>query len=361
MFSSQLVARLRVVVEEHGFPRRGAVAGTAIGDAFDGELGFVLVFVTRDAFKPHARILHRQYGGVFRTHMAFFARNSCVPVFQRKAGPVMREDELLPRFDAMACFTSVRHFLVELPFVYIFVACRTLQRFIPMKLPRTLGIHLVIGMAYCAGDGSVPAEQGKPCSLMIIRCKTHTKKIRFGMARFALSAVCAFGELSGMRIGMAIGTALKFCNMKSEFSARILPLLAILMTVLTFQYRVLAFQGEFGRFVIKFCFRNGMKIFRCVARCALLFEFSLVWIFVAGAARCKFHADVPDRLAVIECRFVAALAFDRRVLAGERVARIVMGKFRSRFPLLNGVADRALFAGKLSAMLIFMARTARLR
>jgi hypothetical protein len=100
------------------------MTGATIGDAFDCKLAFVLVFMTCNAFKMHAGILHRQRGRFIRAHMTFIARDSRVPVFQRKACPVMREDEFLPRLNAVAGFTPIRHFLIELAFVYIFMTGR---------------------------------------------------------------------------------------------------------------------------------------------------------------------------------------------------------------------------------------------
>jgi hypothetical protein len=82
-----------------------------------------------------------------------------------------------------------------------------------------------------AGNSDVRSEQSKTCLFVAVRCVTHAKKICFGVARFTLSAISAFHKLSRMSIGMAIGTPLKFCDVKSEFSARVPPLLAVLMTV----------------------------------------------------------------------------------------------------------------------------------
>ncbi len=71
--------------------------------------------------------------------------------------------------------------------------------------------------------------------------------------------------------------------------------------------------------MVEFCFGDGLKIFRRVARCALLFEFPLVRVVMAGTAGSKFHVNVADSLAVIESRLMAPLAFHASMLAGKRI------------------------------------------
>ena len=276
------------------------MTGATIGDASDGELSFVFVFMARDAFEMHAGILHRQCCRIIGAHVTFFARNTCVPALQRKTCLLVREEKFLPRFHAVAGFTSIGHLFCELPFMDILVTGRALQRSLPMKLPRTLGIHLLSTVACNTGNRSVRTEQRKACLFVIVYGKTHTEKISFRVARFASSSVGAFGKLSRMRIGMAIGTRLKFGNMKPEFSARILPFVVILMAVFTFQYGMFPFQGELCRVMLENSFGDCMKIFRCMARCTLLFEFPLMRVVVTRTAGRKFHVGVSDSLIVIE-------------------------------------------------------------
>jgi hypothetical protein len=169
-----------------------------------------------------------------------------------------------------------------------------------MKLPRTLGIHLLSSVACHTGNRSVRAEQCKACLFVIVYRKTHTKKISFRVARFASSSVGALGKLSRMRIAMAIGTRLKFGNMKPEFSARIHAFVIILMAAFTFQYGMFPFQGELCRVMLEVGFGDCTKIFRRMARCTLLFEFPLVRVVVTRTAGRKFHVGVSDSLIVIE-------------------------------------------------------------
>ncbi len=147
----------------------------------------------------------------------------------------MREEEFFPRFNAMAGFTPGCHFLFELPFMNIFVTSRAMYRAFPMKLPRTLGIYLVIDVTRYARNGDVCTEQCKPGIFMIVRRIAHTNKINLRVARFALSTIGAFGKLSCVCVGMAIGTPLKFRDVKPEFPARILLPEIVLMAVSTFQ------------------------------------------------------------------------------------------------------------------------------
>ena len=48
------------------------MTGAAIGDASDGELSFVFVFMARDAFEMHAGILHRQCCRIIGAHDDIF-------------------------------------------------------------------------------------------------------------------------------------------------------------------------------------------------------------------------------------------------------------------------------------------------
>ena len=139
--------------------------------------------------------------------------------------------------------------------------------------------------------------EGKTSFLMILSRKTYAKKIGFGVACLALSAVKTFGKLPGVRICVAIGTTLKSRNMKSEFSARVLLLVVVLMARIAFQNCMFSLQRELCRVVGKFGFRYGMKGLRCMACRTLLFEFPFVRVVVTSAARSKFHLSVTDRLA----------------------------------------------------------------
>ena len=311
------------------------MTGAAIGYPFNRKLAFVFVLMASNTFEMYAGILHRQRGGVIGTHMTFFARHACVLALQRKMSLVVREEELLPRFGAVAGFTSIRHLFCELPFMDILMTGSALQCSIPMKLPRTLGIHFLSMVACHAGNRRVRTEQCKACLRVIVYGETHEEKIGFGVARLALSAIGAFGKLSRMRIGMAIRTALEFRNVKSEFPARIFLFLIILMAILTFQYGMFSFQRKLCRLMVENGFGDGMKIFRCMARCALLREFPFVRILVARVTRSKFHMDVADRLAVFESWFMTTLTFNSCMLAGKPVARVAVGKFLRRLPLFN--------------------------
>ena len=71
--------------------------------------------------------------------------------------------------------------------------------------------------------------------------------------------------------------------------------------------------------MVEFCFGDFMEIFRRMTSCALLFEFSLMRIFVAGTAGSEFHANVPDCLSVIERRSMTALTLHYRMLACKRI------------------------------------------
>jgi hypothetical protein len=71
--------------------------------------------------------------------------------------------------------------------------------------------------------------------------------------------------------------------------------------------------------MVEFRFGNGTEIFRCVTRCALLLEFPLMRVVMAGTAGSKFHVNVADSLAVIESRLMAPLAFHTSMLAGKRI------------------------------------------
>src|ERR1039458_514204 len=148
-----------------------------IGDASDGELSFVFVFMARDAFEMHAGILHRQCCRIIGAHVTFFARNTCVLALQRKTCLLVREEKFLPRFYAVAGFTSIGHFFCELPFMDIRMTARALQHSLPMKLPRTLGIYFLSAVACHAGNRGVRTKQCKAGLFVIVHCKTHTEKI----------------------------------------------------------------------------------------------------------------------------------------------------------------------------------------
>jgi len=181
----------------------------------------------------------------------------------------------------MAGLAAVRHLLRELSAMDILVTRRALQRSFPMELARALCVHLLTGVACHARNGGVRTQQSKACILMVIDRIAHAKEIAIRVARFALSAVGTFGKLSRVRIGMAIGTALKFRDMKPEFPAGVPPLVVVLMTIVAFQQRVFSFQRKFRGVMIELSFSDLVKIIRRMTRCALLFEFSLVRVFVA--------------------------------------------------------------------------------
>lgn len=213
---------------------------------------------------------------------------------------VVNEEEFLPRFGAVAGFTTVGHLFCELPFMDILMTGCALYCSIPMKLPRTLGIHFLRRMTCHARNRRVRTGQCKACLPVIAYGEIHEQKTGFGVARFALSAIGAFGKLSRMRIGMAIGTPLEFGNVKSQLSARILLLRITLMAIFTFQDGMFSLQGELCRLMVENGFGDIMKVFRCMACGALLLKFPLVRVLVARVTGSKFHMGVSDRLAVLE-------------------------------------------------------------
>jgi hypothetical protein len=184
--------------------------------------------------------------------MTFSTGNRGMLSLQRETRPIMRERKLLPRINSMAGLAPALHLVGKLTFMDVVMTGSAAECSLPGKLSGALRIHFLIEMTGDAGNRGVSAAQRKTSLFMISRSVADAQKIGFVVACFTLSAIGPLGKLTGVGIRVAIGAMLKVRNMKPEFPARILLLVAVLMTGFASYRGMLSLQRESCRVVGKF-------------------------------------------------------------------------------------------------------------
>jgi len=100
------------------------------------------------------------------------------------------------------------------------------------------------------------------------------------MAGFALPSVGSVCELAAVCVGVTVRTDLEACDVKSEFTARVLLPRIIFVALRTFQVRMFAFKRKERLRVIELPVADNCEALRRVARRAWLAEFSVVRVCV---------------------------------------------------------------------------------